>query len=215
MKKNSLCAIALTLSVFFALLSFSVAVPVFARPIYYNHINSTNIERLGPYSKEQIKEAYDEVLDYMTFKKKDFSCGALKFSSAGADHFKDCRRLVAIDLAVLFISVTIIIILLLLRERCNLYFKRLPATFYSGILGIILLLIFGLLALDGFTFAFIIFHKIFFIGKNNWYFDPSTDEIINYMPESFFLNCAVVIGICLFILSVTVILISIKNRKEN
>ncbi len=214
MKKFFLCAVILFLSVFFLIISLSIAIPIIARPIYYNHLESTDMERLGPYSKEQIKEAYDDILDYLTFRKKDFSCGQLKFSESGADHFKDCRKLFAIDFAVLFVSSVITTILLLLRKRCNLYLKRLPAPFYSGVLGILLIALVGLLSIDGFSFAFIIFHKIFFMGKTNWYFDAANDEIINYMPESFFLKCAVVIGISIFILSLLVILISLKKRKE-
>ncbi len=213
MKKFSLCAVILFLSVFFLIISLSIAIPIIARPIYYNHLESTDIERLGPYSKEQIKDAYDEILDYLTFRKKDFSCGQLKFSKSGADHFKDCRNLFAIDFAVLLVSGVITTILLLLRKRCNLYLLRLPAPFYSGVLGILLIALVGLLSIDGFSFAFIIFHKIFFMGKTNWYFDAATDEIINYMPESFFLKCAVIIGISIFILSALVILISLKKRK--
>lgn len=215
MKKFPFFAIALALSVFFLILSISIAIPVLARPIYYNHLENTDIEILGPYSKEQIKEAYDDILDYLTFKKKDFSCGVLKFSPSGADHFKDCRNLIGIDFTVLFVSSVITTILLLLRKRCNIYLGRLPAPFYSSVLSVILIAIVGLLSIDGFTFAFIIFHKIFFMGKTNWYFDPSTDEIINYMPESFFLKCAVVIGVSVFLLSALVIFLSIKKRKEN
>ena len=215
MKKFPFFAIALALSVFFLILSISIAIPVLARPIYYNHLENTDIEILGPYSKEHIKEAYDDILDYLTFRKKDFSCGVLKFSQSGADHFKDCRNLIGLDLIILLISSISTIILLLFRKSCNLYLKRLPSPFYSGVLGIALLILVGLLSLDGFTFAFILFHKIFFIGKTNWYFDPSTDEIINYMPESFFLKCAVVIGVSIFLLSAFVIFLSIKKRKEN
>jgi integral membrane protein (TIGR01906 family) len=214
-KKSPVCAIALLLSVFLFILSFSIIIPILYRPIYYNQIENSNIHRLGPYSKEEIKEAYDDVLDYITFRKKDFSCGKLKFSVSGADHFKDCRNLIGLDLIILLISSISTIILLLFRKSCNLYLKRLPSPFYSGVLGIALLILVGLLSLDGFTFAFLIFHKIFFIGKTNWYFDPSTDEIINYMPESFFLKCAVVIGVSVFLLSALVIFLSIKKRKGN
>ena len=215
MKKFPICAFALLLSVFFIILSVSIIIPVLARPIYYNQIENTSLYRIGPYSKEEIKEAYDEIIDYITFRKKDFSCGKLKFSVSGADHFKDCRNLIGLDLIILLISSISTIILLLFRKSCNLYLKRLPAPFYSGVLGIALLILVGLLSLDGFTFAFLLFHKIFFMGKTNWYFDPSTDEIINYMPESFFLKCAVVIGVSIFLLSALVIFLSIKKRKEN
>ena len=42
--------------------------------------------------------------------------------------------------------------------------------------------------------AFTVFHAVFFPGKDNWLFNPATDEIILIMPERFFLNCALLIG---------------------
>ena len=51
----------------------------------------------------------------------------------------------------------------------------------------------GLAALD-FDRAFVVFHAIFFPGKDNWIFDPATDQIILVMPEVFFRNCALLIG---------------------
>lgn len=214
MKKCSICAVALFLSVFFLIISFSVAIPIIVRPIYYTQLNKSNMETLGPYSKEQIKEAYDDILDFLTLKKKDFSCGQLKFSKSGQDHFKDCRNLFVLDFSILSISATITIILLLLKNRCNLYLGKFYAFFYSGFLAIIMLIIISLFSIYGFDYIFIIFHKIFFIGKTNWYFDAYTDEIIYYLPESFFLKCAVIIGICIFILSALCIIIGLKSKKR-
>lgn len=45
-----------------------------------------------------------------------------------------------------------------------------------------------------FSRAFTVFHAVFFPGKDNWLFNPATDEIILIMPERFFLNCALLIG---------------------
>ena len=39
-----------------------------------------------------------------------------------------------------------------------------------------------------------VFHAIFFPGKDNWIFDPAADQIILVMPEVLFRNCALLIG---------------------
>ena len=52
----------------------------------------------------------------------------------------------------------------------------------------------GALAALDFSRAFTVFHAVFFPGKDNWLFNPATDEIILIMPERFFLNCALLIG---------------------
>ena len=57
-----------------------------------------------------------------------------------------------------------------------------------GLLGL------GALAALDFSRAFTVFHAVFFPGKDNWLFNPATDEIILIMPERFFLNCALLIG---------------------
>jgi integral membrane protein (TIGR01906 family) len=69
----------------------------------------------------------------------------------------------------------------------------------------------GLAALD-FNRAFVIFHHIFFPGKDNWMFDPRTDEIILVLPQEFFRNCAILIGAGLLVMSVMLMILS-KNKR--
>ena len=52
----------------------------------------------------------------------------------------------------------------------------------------------GLLASVDFERAFVVFHALFFPGKDNWLFDPAVDQIILILPEVFFRNCALLIG---------------------
>ena len=47
-------------------------------------------------------------------------------------------------------------------------------------------------ALD-FDRAFVVFHSVFFPGKDNWIFDWRTDPIILLLPQDFFRNCAILI----------------------
>ena len=72
----------------------------------------------------------------------------------------------------------------------------------------------GLAALD-FDRAFVVFHSLFFPGKTNWLFDPRTDEIINILPQEFFMNCALLILAILIIGCAVLIGFDLRcNRKK-
>ena len=77
---------------------------------------------------------------------------------------------------------------LLLAGIWGLLWQCLRPESVPGLLGL------GALAALDFSRAFTVFHAVFFPGKDNWLFNPATDEIILIMPERFFLNCALLIG---------------------
>ena len=76
------------------------------------------------------------------------------------------------------------------------------------------LIVGGLAALD-FDRAFVVFHAIFFPGKDNWLFDPRTDEIIRVLPQDFFMHCAILI-LALVVLGCAVLIAAdlIAGRKK-
>ena len=57
-----------------------------------------------------------------------------------------------------------------------------------------ILLILGLIISTDFTRYFILFHEIFFTN-DLWMLDPTTDRLINMVPEGFFIDTARNIGI--------------------
>ena len=76
----------------------------------------------------------------------------------------------------------------------------------------IIIILFAIVSIN-FEKAFVIFHKIFFAGKDNWTFDPRFDEIITVLPQEFFMNCAIFIGVGIIALSVGIIIFQIVNKK--
>ena len=70
-------------------LSASIAVPLLCRPFYYAHIKALNLDGYTGLSVEQIKEAFDQVMDYCLGLRPDFAAGVLPFSASGASHFAD------------------------------------------------------------------------------------------------------------------------------
>ncbi len=196
MKKSKWLTVLLAIASALTLLTFSIAVPIMWRPFYYMQIEPLNLPENTGYTEDEIKPAFDEVLDYCIGANDEFSVGVLEWSESGKSHFTDCRVLFLLDLRLLVVGAVAVIILLVLsrvlHRRCAPILKRGPCFWAGAGLGVVFLVIGGYAALD-FDRFFTVFHMIFFPGKDNWIFDPNTDPVINLLPETFFLNCAVLI----------------------
>lgn len=195
MKTSKLLSAVLSVLIALAVLSGSVAVPLLCRSFYYAHIGPMGLEEYG-LSREQIEGAYNEMMDFCLGRREDFAAGVLAFSRSGADHFADVRELFLLDLRVLKSVLALLLAALVICKmkgvRPHRFLGRGPGFWAAAGLGAAFLVIGGLAALD-FDRAFVIFHSIFFPGKDNWIFDWRTDPIILFLPRDFFRNCAVLI----------------------
>lgn len=183
------------------MLTFSIGVPIYCRFLYYIQINTLNLPESTGWSYETIKEAYDDVLNFCTLPNYPFGTGSLKWTESEAAHFADCKKLFNLNLYVLISSFVAGFALILLNKfkvitLCRPLGRR--AYFYSAVAAVALPVVIALIALIvGFDNAFAAFHKVFFPGKENWVFNPNTEEVILIMPEQFFMNCAIIIGVTL------------------
>lgn len=220
-RKSSLINKALSLLFFIALLffiiTFSIALPIYCRPFYYAHIEPLGLSENSGFSVNEIKTAYNEVLDYLTLPNSEFSSGAMKYSDEGKAHFADCKVLFNLNSWVLLICSFCLIILLILRKTKKVTPFRLgkhSSAFYSALCALLLPVIIGLFSAINFSKFFTVFHTLLFSGKTNWIFNPSTDEIINVLPEEFFMNCAILIGVSIFAFSLILLLTEKKRTKK-
>ena len=203
----------LTIILFLFIISFSIAFVILFRPFYYFHINYLNLPETTGYTYNEIKEAYDDIMDYTTLN-KPFSVGNLKYSTEGYNHFKDCKNLFILD----FIIVGITGIVLITKNKL---FKKKEIHDYNyklwgGVLSISFLVsLFLIILLFGFNDFFELFHRFFFFGKTNWLFNPQTDEIIKCLPKQFFMNCGILIVLLVFIISIVFIIVGRKKQKKN
>ena len=55
------------------LLSASIAAPILCRPFYYAHIDALHLTETTPWTEEEIRQAYDEMLDFCLGLRDDFS----------------------------------------------------------------------------------------------------------------------------------------------
>ena len=181
------------------------------------HIKLLNLEESG-YTAVQIKEAYNEILDYLTLPGGSFHAGVFPFTESGASHFADCKILFTLNAVVFILSVLILLVLLFLKKRgliTSLKLGRFHASFYAALAALFLIILVAVLAATDFDAAFVTFHAIFFPGKENWILDYQTDPIINVMPQDFFMHCAILIGGCIILISVIIILLQLRYFRSH
>lgn len=213
-------SVLLVISTVVLTITFSIGLPIYFRPFYYAHIEALDMPHVTDLTKEEIKEAYDEVLDFCTQRGGQFSAGVLKFSEEGASHFADCKRLFNLNLFALLVSATLIGVIIILKRTKIITLARprgYNLGFWAGIGTLVSFATVGGLAALDFDEAFRIFHTLFFPGKDNWLFDPRVDEVIMIMPEEFFMNCAILILASIVVISLTLIIVGIveKNTRKN
>ena len=215
--KKRIPALLLAVAVFCAILTVSIGLPIYIRPFYYLHIEALNLPEISGFAADQIVEAYDQVLDYLTLPGREFGTGVMACSQNAADHFVDCRVLFDLNAGILVASLAVILVLLILRRfgRVNLHIGSRSGAFWGALMAVGLPLVIGALAALDFSRAFVIFHSIFFPGKDNWIFDWYKDQIIRVLPQQFFMNCAILIGTGVLVLSLGILIATRKKVKEN
>ena len=216
MKTSKLLSVALSVLLALVVLTGSIAVPLLCRSFYYAHIGPMGLEGWG-LTGEEIKIAYDEMMDFCLGRREDFSAGVLSFSQSGADHFADVRGLFLLDLRVLVCAAVALLVVLVLcrikKIRPYHFLGRGPGAWAAAGLGVTFLTVGGLAALD-FDRAFVIFHSFFFPGKDNWIFDWQEDPIILFLPQDFFRNCAILILVLLLVWCAALITADLLARKR-
>ena len=119
------------------------------------------------------------------------------FNEREIAHMEDVRALFLEGLLVrrimAVLAVTLILFIALRRKKDTVYI--LARSFQAGSAVIAaLVLVLGLVISTDFTKYFTIFHLIFF-DNDLWILDPSTDLLINIVPEPFFVDTALSIGL--------------------
>lgn len=197
-------------------ISYAILIPIIFRPFYYCAVKVLNIEKESGYSFKVIREAYDDVMNYI-WRGAEFKTGTLLYSEEGKGHFRDCVPLFWLDLWVFIVSSLYIFLYFILVKLNKLEMKKYKGfhpIFYSGAIVISFVVIIAFISILNFNLVFSAFHKLLFPGKENWEFDEETDEIINILPARFMALCAAWIGIHIFAFDIFGIVYGIKKRKR-
>ena len=191
--KQKMLALAQAVLIALVVLSGAIALPILFRPFFYWHIQPFRLTEMVALTAEQIKSAYNEVMDYCIGLTDTFSAGVLPFSTSGAEHFADVKKLFVLDLRVMVLSAILLAVLEVVCRKQKLRIAGHTPGFWGAVgLGVTGSAVGVLAALD-FDKAFTVFHKLFFPGKDNWLFDAQTDPVCLMLPAEFFRNCAIVI----------------------
>ena len=115
----------------------------------------------------------------------------------------------------LLASAALLVLLLLLGRKYGPYrLGNRSAAFWAAIFAVALPIGIGGLAATNFDRAFVIFHSLFFPGKDNWIFDYRTDQIILVLPQDFFMHCAMLIGGGLLCFSLGLLIFALIREKK-
>lgn len=216
MKTSKPLSVILSVLIALVVLTGSVAVPLLCRSFYYAHIGPMGLEDYG-LPRGEIERAYNEMMDFCLGKREDFAAGALAFSQSGADHFADVRGLFLLNLRALKAAAALLLGAFVLCKvnhvRPHRFLDRGPGFWAAAGLGAAFLTVGGLAALN-FDRAFVVFHSIFFPGKDNWMFDWQSDPIILFLPQDFFRNCAILILVLLLMWCVALLAADIWAKKR-
>ena len=211
--KRLLSAVCMVSVVLF-LLTAAIGLPIYIRPFYYAHIDAFDLPARSGYTAEEIRTAYDEVLDYLTLPSREFGTGVLPHSQAGKAHFADCKVLFDLNASILIGSGLILAALFVMRKKWGPYrLGRHSAPFWAAVLSVTAPIAIGALAALNFDRAFVIFHSIFFPGKTNWVFDWHADQIIRVLPQEFFMHCAILIGAGLITMAVGILIWERRKKR--
>ncbi len=216
MKTSKFLTVILATLTAVVLLTAAIAAPILCRPFYYAHIKPLNLCEQTGLTRQEIKTAFDEMMDFCVGN-AEFSTGVLRWSESGKSHFADVRTLFLLDLNVLAASALVLLILIIVSRLAGRRPGRLLGrgpTFWAGTGLACVFAIVGALAATDFDRAFTVFHTIFFPGKDNWLFDPAVDQIINILPQTFFMNCAILILTVLLLGCAVLIVWDLLPRRQ-
>ncbi len=200
MKHSKLFSLIVSLAAALAVLAGSISIPLLCRPFYYLQIQALDLEARTGYAGPVIRAAFDEMMDFCILG-APFGTGELPWSPSGMSHFADVAVLFRLDLIVGAAAGIALLVCLAVRLRGlrpYRFWGRGPGFWAGSLLAACFAVIAALAAAD-FDRAFVVFHALFFPGKDNWIFDPAQDAIINILPQEFFQNCAVLIVAVLLI----------------
>jgi integral membrane protein (TIGR01906 family) len=176
------------------------------RPLYYFDLDYLNIPEQSGYSREEIVKNYDVLVDYLRPSYKgELHFPTFPMSAEAKQHFVEVKDLFTAMNYIMYAAIILSIlgIIIYIIKRNNRFLKW--ASIFLILLPVLLAVPFAV----NFDKTFDIFHMIFF-RNDYWLFDPTTDPIINVLPQAFFMHAGMLI---LSIITLGSLLLYIIYRK--
>lgn len=191
------------------IITFSIVVTLFFKPLYAWDIGFLHLSETTGLSYEVIMKNYDILIQYQSL----FYQGTLSFpdfamSATGQIHFAEVKKIFEMIQVICLLSGVISFFLAFYHIRHKEYrFLRLTSLF-----SVAIPLLIGFLAAIDFNRLFILFHQLVF-RNDYWIFDESTDPIITILPETFFMHCLMMIVALVFFISAVVYWVYRQKKK--
>jgi integral membrane protein (TIGR01906 family) len=178
-------AIGVLFLIFF--ISLGLAVAIYFRPFYYIGMDRISQETGAPV--EMIKENYDALIDWCSpFCTEELDFPSLPESASGVSHFVEVKVIFNIFFVMLFVTPLFLAGLIFMQHIRGSSSWMLA----SPIIVCVLPLLIGLACAIDFNRIFVLFHQLVF-NNDDWLFSPYEDPIILFLPERFFMQCALII----------------------
>ena len=178
-------AIGILFLIFFISLGLTVA--IYVRPFYY--MGMERISEETGYSVDIIKENYDALIDWCSpFQEGELDFPSLPESASGVSHFEEVKVIFNLFFVMLFVTPLFLASLIFMQHKRESTSWMLA----SPVIVCVLPLLIGAACAIDFNRIFVLFHQIVF-NNDDWLFSPTEDPIILFLPERFFMQCALII----------------------
>lgn len=185
----------------------------------YNVLDDVHMEM------DDLLDVTDEMMAYLRGNREDLHVPTIVdgqprefFNEREIAHMEDVRGLFLAAIAIRRVCVCVMIAVLACFLLTKAGFARvLPRTICAGtvLFFAIIAALAGIISTD-FTKYFIIFHKIFF-NNDLWLLDPTTDLLINIVPEPFFMDTAariaVTFGGCVAVVFILCLAVIFRQKR--
>ena len=172
------------------IISAAVTIALNLRFIYYRDIERYGLEQVSGLTADELKQDYDELIDYNCVWGDDsLDFPHFTLSEGAAQHFREARSIF------LFFGWGVIVFGIFSAIMIwTAHTKDLGVTYmkYTALITILLPVILGITAAAAWDRFFVLFHEISF-GNDLWLFDPAVDPVINVLPDGFFFHEAMAI----------------------
>ena len=207
----------------------SVEAVVYWTPGYFEkeYAKYNVLDSLPSMTMNDLLHVTDEMMDYLRGDRDDLHVTTTMggeqrefFNEREIAHMKDVQVLFLKALSIrrvcLVLGAGLLILMAATKARMG---RVLPPSLCMGTgLFFALITVLGLIISTDFTKYFIMFHHIFF-SNDLWILDPATDMLINIVPEGFFSDTVLHIGITFFLCVVIVFGLALfflrKSKKNN
>jgi integral membrane protein (TIGR01906 family) len=190
---NCLLTLLAAFCVALALLFFSLEIGAYDKAYYMQKFEANGAAQATGWSRPKLSAAADALIGHL--QTGDNELLEPFFNEREITHMEDVYGLFWLQRAIRA-AVLAILCLILIRAWVKGEMRRLLRGVSRGLFGTYLFLavVVVLFASGGFTAGFTAFHEIFFTN-DLWLLDPRTDYMIRLLPENFFMDMGIRIGL--------------------